>query len=72
MADDDVLLEPVMNSPVLQRVGVTTTFNGAKPPTQEEWRKGRTAAYGQTELKATAEKGVEEEIINGLLVKHYN
>ncbi|KAF8909741.1 Clavaminate synthase-like protein [Gymnopilus junonius] len=71
MTDDDVVLEPLQESPVLKRVGITTSFNGAKPPTQEEWRKGRTAAYGQTELKA-AEKGVEEEFINGVLVKHYN
>ena len=72
MTDDDVVLAPLSESPVLQRVGVTRTFDGTKPPTQEEWRKGRTAAYGQTELKAGAEKGTEEEMINGVLVKHYN
>lgn len=38
----------------------------------EMWRKGRTSAYGQTDLKPSAEKGVEEEVINGVVVKHYN
>ena len=37
----------------------------------EMWRRGRAAAYGQTELKPT-EKGVEVETINGHLIKHYN
>ncbi|KAF8177668.1 Clavaminate synthase-like protein [Pholiota molesta] len=40
-------------------------------PVLQQWRKGRTAAYGQSDLKPT-EKGVEEEIINGVVVKHYN
>jgi hypothetical protein len=56
---------------VLQRVGVTKTFGGGESLTMEAWRKGRTAAYGQTDLKPT-EKGIEEEIINGVVVKHYN
>lgn len=37
----------------------------------EEWRKGRTAAYGKSELKKK-EDGVEVEIIGGVEVKHYN
>lgn len=71
MTNDDVKLTPIMESPVLQRLGVTRSFDGVEPPTMEAWRRGRTAAYGQTELKG-AEKGVEEEIINGVVVKHYN
>ncbi|KAF8186383.1 Clavaminate synthase-like protein [Pholiota molesta] len=69
--DDNVKLAPLLESPVLQRVGVTKTFGGAEPLTMEAWRKGRTAAYGQTDLKPT-EKGIEEEIVNGVVVKHYN
>ena len=76
MTDDNVVLAPLLQSPVLQRVGVSKKLENAKPPTMEEWRKGRTAAYGQTELKPVVdEKGmkvVEEEIINGVLVRHYN
>ncbi|KDR76935.1 hypothetical protein GALMADRAFT_246074 [Galerina marginata CBS 339.88] len=71
MTDDDVKLAPLLESPVLQQIGVSRSFDGAEPPTMEAWRKGRTAAYGQTDLKPT-EKGVEEEIINGVVVKHYN
>ncbi|KAF4612951.1 hypothetical protein D9613_010906 [Agrocybe pediades] len=76
MTDDNVVLAPLLESPVLQKVGVTKKFDdGTKVPTMEEWRKGRTAAYGQTELKPSVnEKGVkvEEEFINGVLVRHYN
>jgi hypothetical protein len=71
MTDDHVKLAPLLESPVLQREGLTKSIDGAEPPTMEEWRKGRTAAYGQSDLKPT-EKGVEEEIINGVVVKHYN
>ncbi|KAF8961432.1 Clavaminate synthase-like protein [Flammula alnicola] len=71
MTDDNVTLAPLLESPVLQRVGITKSLDGAEPPTMEAWRKGRTAAYGQSDLKPT-EKGVEEEVINGVVVKHYN
>lgn len=71
MADDDVKLAPIMESPVLQRVGLSKTLDGVEPPTMEEWRRARTAAYGRTELNETDE-GVEEEIINGVVVKHFN
>ena len=37
----------------------------------ETWRKARTATYGQSDLKP-AGNGVEEELINGVVVKHYN
>ncbi|KAF5325264.1 hypothetical protein D9619_009988 [Psilocybe cf. subviscida] len=73
MANDDVKLAPLMQSPVLQRVGVTRSAAGVDAPTMEAWRIGRTAAYGVTELKmADKEKGIEEEIISGIVVRHYN
>ncbi|KAF5325273.1 hypothetical protein D9619_009987 [Psilocybe cf. subviscida] len=74
MTDDNVRLAPLLQSPVLQRVGVTRSLgDGAEVPTMETWRKGRTSAYGQSELKMTdQDKGVEEEIINGVVVRHYN
>ena len=58
-------------SALLQRVGVKRRCADEDAPTVEKWRKGRTAAYGKTKLKKV-EGGVEEEIINGVLVKHYN
>lgn len=77
MANDDVKLAPLMQSPVLQRVGVTRSAtsdgNEVDAPTMEAWRIGRTVAYGVTELKmADKEKGIEEEVINGIVVRHYN
>lgn len=71
MSDDDVKLVP-LDSPVLKRVGTIRRFEDENAPTMETWRKGRTTAYGQTELKAVPETGVEEEVINGVVVKHYN
>jgi len=70
MSDDDVKLAPLLQSPILQRVGVKRSFEGENPPTMEQWRKSRTSAYGQSEL--TKKGAVEEEIINGVVVKHYS
>ena len=46
-------------------------FEDADAPTMEEWRKARTSAYGQTQL-ARKDDVVEEEVINGVVVRHYN
>jgi len=72
MPDDDVKLIPMVESPVLQRIGIQRRCDDAKAPTMDQWRKSRTSAYGQSELKSGNEKGVEEEFLNGVLVKHYN
>jgi isopenicillin N synthase-like dioxygenase len=72
MPKDDVKLVPMAESPVLQRVGFQRRCEDSKAPTMEEWRKARIMTYGQTQLKKGVEKGVEEEIINGVVVKHYN
>ena len=71
MTDDDVKLAPLKESPVLQRVGIVRRFEDEDAPTTEQWRRGRTSAYGQSELKKKDEN-VEEEVINGVVVKHYN
>ena len=71
MTDDDVKLAPLLESPVLQHLGDLKRFNSVDVPTMELWRRGRTAAYGQSDLKPTGD-GVEEELINGVVVKHYN
>ena len=71
-ADDDVQLEPLIESPVLQRVGVIRRVPEGKAPFMEAWRKARTAAYGTSDLKKGPEEGVEEEILEGIRVKHYN
>ena len=69
--DDDTKLIPMRQSPLLQRVGINPRCEDSAAPTMEQWRKGRTSAYGQTDLKQGNEKGVEEEVINGVIVKHW-
>ncbi|OCH94655.1 Clavaminate synthase-like protein [Obba rivulosa] len=71
LPDDDVKLVPHAESPVLQEHGITRRFEEATAPTMEMWRKSRASTYGQTQLKKT-EADVEEELIDGILVKHYN
>ncbi|KAG5640445.1 hypothetical protein DXG03_008631, partial [Asterophora parasitica] len=72
LADDDTKLVPFADSPVLKRVGISKRFGDDDAPTMEAWRKGRTAAYGRSELKPSTEKSVEEEVIGGVVVKHYS
>ncbi|KAL6302299.1 Clavaminate synthase-like protein [Sparassis latifolia] len=64
MPDDGVCLVPHARSSVGggERVGA---------PTMEAWRKGRTAAYGLVPLRRRAD-GVEEETVEGVVVRHYN
>lgn len=69
--DDNVKLVPISGSSVLDKVGVRRRFEDENAPTAETWRKGRTSAYGKSPLKKSEEQGVEEELINGVLVKHY-
>ncbi|EIM91456.1 Clavaminate synthase-like protein [Stereum hirsutum FP-91666 SS1] len=71
--DDDIQLGP-LRSPLLQPTSARTAKETAEaaPPIVREWRKARVAAYGTSELKKSAEKGVEEEFIDGIRVKHYS
>ncbi|KAI0649640.1 Clavaminate synthase-like protein [Trametes meyenii] len=70
-ANDDVLLKPLTESPVLQRVGIVRRFDDDKAPSSEQFRKGRTAAYGLSKL-TRKDDVVEEQIIYGVPVRHYN
>ncbi|KAI0658145.1 Clavaminate synthase-like protein [Cubamyces menziesii] len=71
MADDDVLLRPRMESPILQRVGVAPRFDFAHAPTMKQYRTGLTSAYGVSKL-SKRDDGHEEEVIHGVVVKHFN
>ena len=71
MTNDNVKLAPLLESPVLQRLENLKKFNDVEAPSMDAWRRGRTAAYGQSDLKPVG-NGVEEELINGVVVKHYN
>ncbi|KZV83770.1 Clavaminate synthase-like protein [Exidia glandulosa HHB12029] len=68
MTDDTVKL-----APLVKRDGIQPRFTEENAPTMADWRTARTRAYGQSVLKKNeAEKGVEEEVINGVVVRHYN
>ena len=71
MANDDVKLVPFAKSPVLQREGVKRRIDDDKAPTMAEWRKGIIKSYGMTELTRRDEV-IEEEVVHGIVVKHYN
>ena len=71
LANDDVKLVPFANSPVLQRVGIKRRCADEDAPTMEEWRKARTRAYGRTQLEK-AGGGVEQEVLSGVVVRHYS
>ncbi|KAF8557504.1 Clavaminate synthase-like protein [Imleria badia] len=72
LPDDHTRLIPMRESPLLQRVGINPRCEDSVAPTMEQWRRGRTSAYGQNDLRHGQEKGVEEEVINGVIVKHWN
>ena len=71
LADDDVKLVPLVESPVLQRVGITRKCADEDAPTAREWRVARTKADGLSELKRKDDV-VEEQVLNGVVLKHYN
>ena len=71
MCDDEVRLVPPQGSAALERAGTVRRFEDRDAPTMEEWRKARTSAYGQSEL-TKKDAVVEEELINGVVVKNYN
>lgn len=60
MANDDVVLKPLAESPVLQRAGILRRVPDESAPTMEKWRLRRTGAFGQ-----------EGEIIRGVVVNQY-
>ena len=72
MANDNVRLLPLSHSPVLQRVGIERRCPDEEAPLAEAWRKERTISYGRVALKKGSENNTEEEVIEGIVVKHYN
>ena len=72
MTDDDVKLTPLAESPVLQKHGIQRRWaDDIDAPTMEAWRKGRTSAYGLVDLTRKS-NGIEENLVGGIPVKHYN
>lgn len=73
-AHDDVVFKPIAESPVLQRAGASESrLLNNKPPTAGEYGKARVMAYGGTQpIKRDAQKGIDEEVVGGVLLRHYN
>ncbi|KAG9313775.1 hypothetical protein JVU11DRAFT_6135 [Chiua virens] len=71
MPDDDTKLIPCVKVPYSRELGSTLRCEDSMAPTMEQWRKGRSSAFGQSDLKQAQEQGVEEEVINGIMVKHW-
>ena len=72
LADDNVRLLPCVESPVLQQAGIERRCPDQDAPLCETWRKERTLSYGKSDLKKGMERNVEEEVVEGIVVKHYN
>ncbi len=72
LADDDVKLVPFAESPVLQRVGIVRKCADEDAPTMREWRRGRVMAYGLKETTRKDDVVEEQEIVKGIILKHYN
>ena len=70
--DENLRLLPLSHSPVLQRVGIERRWPDEEAPLAEAWRKERTSSYGRVPLKKGSENNTEEEVIAGIVVKHYN
>ncbi|KAF9450667.1 Clavaminate synthase-like protein [Macrolepiota fuliginosa MF-IS2] len=71
---DDVELEPVMESPLVQRADLgKLRFVGGEVPTMEKYRKSRVMNYGGLQaLRPGLQEGVEVEDLGGVVVQHYN
>ncbi|XP_006456789.1 hypothetical protein AGABI2DRAFT_195789 [Agaricus bisporus var. bisporus H97] len=73
-AHDDVVLRPIAESPVVQKGGDSESrLLDDKFPTAGEYGKARVMAYGGTQaLKQDVQKGIDEEVVAGVLLRHYN
>ncbi|KAI9457700.1 hypothetical protein HD554DRAFT_2177590 [Boletus coccyginus] len=70
--NDNVRLLPLAHSPVLQRVSIERRFADEDAPLAGEWRNDLTSSFGRGTLKKGSENNTEEEVIRGVVVKHYN
>ena len=70
--NDDTSLAPIKGSSILEGAQLERKYEGDVAPTMEAWRVARVSAYGASKLQKSKEPGIEEEVLNGILVKHYN
>lgn len=72
MTDDDVRLVPFAESPVFKHVEIQRKVDDSDALTMSEWRKGRAMSYGLKETKQAVDDSLEEQMVNGIVMKHYN
>ncbi|KAF9230441.1 Clavaminate synthase-like protein [Melanogaster broomeanus] len=70
--DDNAKLVPLSESPVLQQAGIERKCDDSVAPSAGAWRVARVSAYGSSTLKKSEKPNVEEEVLHGIIVKHYN
>ena len=74
MANNNVKLLPLVNSPVLKRNGVVRWCADEDAPTAEEWAHARTKVFGQSNTKMMTKQAngdTLEEIVKGVFTTHY-
>ncbi|KXN92322.1 hypothetical protein AN958_08553 [Leucoagaricus sp. SymC.cos] len=73
-AHDDIVFKPIAESPVIQRAGaLESRLLGGEFPTAGEYGKARVTAYGGTQpIKQDKMTGIDEEVVGGVLLRHYN
>ncbi|PIL28647.1 hypothetical protein GSI_08689 [Ganoderma sinense ZZ0214-1] len=69
-ANADVKLVPFKESPILQQVGITRKCDDEDAPTMKMW--GSMASMYRHSAPKKKENGIEEEVMNGVVVKHFN
>ena len=70
-ANADVRLVPSKESPVLQRIGIMRRCEDKDAPTTAEFSAMRSILYGNSET-VRKDNGVEEQVVKGVVIKHYN
>lgn len=69
---DATRLTPYKESPVWQEAGIDERYDPENPPTVGQWRRERTQTYGQIKYTPGKDAGVEEQVVAGVVVRHYN
>ncbi|EME80049.1 uncharacterized protein MYCFIDRAFT_31561 [Pseudocercospora fijiensis CIRAD86] len=71
--NEDVRINTLLEeSPVLREAGVEEKFDKGQEPSSGMYRAARIGAYGQTDLFKGKCKGIQEEVVGGIKLKHYN
>ncbi|RPD60561.1 Clavaminate synthase-like protein [Lentinus tigrinus ALCF2SS1-7] len=74
LAENNVKLVPLADSPVLKRMGVVRPSAEENAPTEKEWLNARVSVYGQPDSKSAKQENGDavEEVVKGFFTTHYN